>query len=48
MTDLLNNLLISSDPLTSSIRKSRQRFKIPLWNEEKELLRSQNEEAEDL
>jgi uncharacterized membrane protein affecting hemolysin expression len=47
MTDLLNNLLISLDPLISSLRKLYQKCKIPHWNEAKQLLISQNEEAED-
>ncbi|PSN38917.1 hypothetical protein C0J52_11862 [Blattella germanica] len=40
MTDLINNFLISSDPLISSIRKSH---KTPLWNEALHLLKDSNE-----
>jgi hypothetical protein len=43
-----DSLLISSDPLISSQRKSYQKCKIPLWNKVKQLMRLQLEEAEDL
>ena len=43
MTDLINNLLISSDPLISSIRKSHKKQKTPLWNEALHLLKDSSE-----
>ena len=43
MPDLINNFLISSDPLISSIRKSHKKQKTPLWNEALHLLKDSGE-----
>ncbi|KAJ4437292.1 hypothetical protein ANN_17430 [Periplaneta americana] len=47
MTDLVNNLLISSDPLISNIIKSHKKHKTPLWKEGLQLLKDSGEEEEE-
>lgn len=52
MQDLLNNLLVSSDPIITNLRQKKQKVKTPLSYDAKQLLvkndLSDNEEVENL